>query len=88
MLASGDEDRFLDVVRKQLGKRVFEELRRAIGGNKKQFARTLLQVLAGDARPPVPGGPRANADAPPATAASARGRRRPPLPGQKDFFDD
>ena len=88
MLASGDEDRFLDVVRKQLGKSVFEELRRAIGGNKKQFARTLLQVLAGVAPPPGPGGRGANADAPPATAASARGRRRPPLPGQKDFFDD
>jgi tetratricopeptide (TPR) repeat protein len=88
MLALGGEDRFLDIARQQLGKDVFDELRRELGGNKKQFARALTDVLARVGLPPGPGGPGANADAQPASAASPRGNRGPPHAGQKDLFDD
>ena len=85
MLALGGEDRFLDMARQQLGKDVFDELRRELGGNNKQFARTLVDLLARGALPPDPG---ANADAPPDPAARPRRKPRPRLAGQKDLFDD
>ena len=88
MVALGGEGSFLDVARKQLGKDVFDELRRALGGNKKQFARALMDLLVDVALSSGPGGPGASADAQPAPAASPRGKRRPPQAGQKDFFDD
>jgi hypothetical protein len=88
MLALGGEDRFLDMARKQLGKDVFEDLRREIGGNKKHFARALIELLAGFALPADLGVPGASAEARPAPAASRRGKRRPSPPEQKDLFDD
>jgi hypothetical protein len=88
ILALGGEDQFLDIARRQLGKDVFEELRRELGGNKKQFAHALMELIASVSLPPGPGGPGARAGAGPAPAASPRGKRRPPQPGQKDLFDD
>ncbi len=88
MLALGGEDRFLDIARKQLGKDVFEELRREIGGNKKHFARALIELLAGFTLPADLGAPGASAEAPPAPTASRRGKRRPSPPEQRDLFDD
>lgn len=88
MLAQGGEDHFLDIARKQLGKDVFDQLRRVIGGNKKQFARALMDMLAGDEFSPGPSNSGANADGRPASAASPRSKRRPPPAGQKGFFDD
>jgi hypothetical protein len=88
ILALEGEERFLDMARKELGKDVFEELRRELGGNKKQFAHALMELLAGVSFPPGPGSPGARANAPPAPAASPRAKPRPPQPGQKDLFDD
>ena len=89
ILALEGEERFLDMARKELGKDVFDELRRELGGNKKQFAHALMELLAGVALAPGPGGsPSARANAPPAPAASPRDKRHPPQPGQKDLFDD
>ena len=88
ILALEGEERFLDIARKELGKDVFEELRRELGGNKKQFAHALMELLAGVSFPPGPGSPGARANAPPAPAASPRAKPRPPQPGQKDLFDD
>lgn len=85
MLALGGEDRFLEIARQQLGKRVFDELRRELGGNKKQFARALMDLLASAAVPPDSG---ANPVAPPDPAASPRQKPRPRPAGQKDLFDD
>jgi len=88
MLALGGEDHFLDIARQALGKDVLEDLRRNVGGNKKQFVRALMVLLTRIAPPIGPGGPGANADAPPARAASPRGERRPSQSVQKDFFDE
>ncbi len=88
MLALDGEDQFLDIARKQLGKDVFEELRHELGGNKKQFAHALMELLAGVALAPGPGSPGARAGAGPAPAALPRAKRRPPQPEQKDLFDD
>ena len=87
MLALGGEDQFLEIARAQLGKEAFDALRRALGGNKKRFARALMDLLANPERAAGPGGPGANADAQPASAAP-RGKRRPLPAGQKDLFDD
>jgi hypothetical protein len=89
MLALGGEAHFLDIARQQLGKDVFDQLRRELGGNKKQFARALMDLLASVALPPGPGGPGANGDAPSVPERPPRrGRRRPPPEVQKDLFDD
>ena len=88
MLALGGEDQFLDIARRQLGKDVFEALRRELGGNKKQFARALMDVLASVAPAAFPGGPGASANAQPTSAASPRAKRRPPRVGMRDLFDD
>jgi hypothetical protein len=84
ILAMGGEEQFLDIARRQLGKQMFEELRRELGGNRKQFARALLDLLGSVALggdPAVPGVP-----APP--AAPAPRKPKPPQPGQKDLFDE
>ena len=46
MLALGGEDSFLEMARGQLGKATFDQLRRELGGSKKQFARALVELLA------------------------------------------
>jgi tetratricopeptide (TPR) repeat protein len=84
ILAMGGEEQFLDIARRQLGKQMFEELRRELGGNRKQFARALLDLLGSVALggdPAVPGVP-----APP--AAPPPRKPKPPQPGQKDLFDE
>ena len=43
--ASGGEDAFLDVARRRLGKAAFDRLRRDVGGNKKQLAQALAELL-------------------------------------------
>jgi tetratricopeptide (TPR) repeat protein len=88
MLASGGEDQFLDIAREHLGKDMVDNLRRALGGNKKQFARALMDLFADVPLPLGPGDRGANADEQSASAASPRGKRRPPQGGQKDLFDD
>jgi len=88
MLALGGEDQFLEIARAELGKEVFDALRRALGGNKKRFARALMDLLANAAPDPAPGGPGANADARPASAAAPGGKRRPLPAAQKGLFDD
>ena len=45
MLALGGEDSILDMARGQLGKPMFEQLRREVGGGKKQFAQALVKLL-------------------------------------------
>jgi hypothetical protein len=92
MLAAGGEDQFLDIARRQLGKDMVDELRRTLGGNKKQFARALLDLLTDFALPVAPalgpGNRGANAAEQSAAGAPPRAKRRPPPPGQKDLFDD
>jgi hypothetical protein len=83
VLALGGEDQFLDFARKDLGKEVFEELRRKLGGNKKQFARALMELIVS-----LPLPPGASGGAIPAPTASPRDKRHPPQPGQKNLFDD
>jgi hypothetical protein len=83
VLALGGEDQILEIARKDLGTEVFEELRRQLGGNKKQFARALMELIASLPLPPGAGG-----GAIPAPPASPRAKPRPPQPGQKDLFDD
>ncbi len=83
VLALGGEDQFLDFARKDLGKEVFEELRRQLGGNKKQFARALMELIVS-----LPLPPGASGGAIPAPTASPRDKRHSPQPGQKDLFDD
>jgi len=64
MLAFGGEDSFLAMARQRLGKAVFEQLRREIGGSKKQFAQALVELLTlGEPEPTRPartGPPAAN----------------------------
>jgi len=96
MFEFGGEDAFLEMVRKQFGKRTFEDLRREIGGNKKQFARRLMDMLGkadgllGEGGVPNQGPLPAPLPAPLPTPEGARAPRkqRPVLPGQKDLFDD
>lgn len=85
ILAMGGEDEFLKVARRQLGKPVFEELQRELGGNKKQFARALLDLLtkAAHGEEPI-----VSAARPGAPAAPKSRKPKPPQPGQKDLFDD
>ena len=45
MLAFGGVDSFLEMARGQLGKATFDQLRREIGGSKKQFAQALIALL-------------------------------------------
>lgn len=45
MIALGGGSAFLDAVRKQIGKRAFEQMRREIGGSKKEFARHVVQMF-------------------------------------------
>lgn len=79
MIAMGGEEEFLELARQQLGNHVYEELRRELGGDKKQFARALLELLVSFASSENRGSPRA----PP-----PRRKPRPLHPGQKDLFDD
>jgi tetratricopeptide (TPR) repeat protein len=91
MLAALGEDAFLDMVRKQLGKREFEEMRRHVGGNKKQFIRALIELLAAVAPPPGLDDTGAYADplpiVPPKPRPSRKRHTAPP-DMQKDLFDD
>jgi hypothetical protein len=91
MLAALGEDAFLDMVRKQLGKREFEEMRRHVGGNKKQFIRALIELLAAVAPPPGLDDAGAYADplpiVPPKPRPSRKRHTAPP-DMQKDLFDD
>lgn len=45
MQAMGGEEAFLEMVRNQLGKSLFEQLRRQMGGNKQEFAHALVDML-------------------------------------------
>ncbi|MFN0317448.1 MAG: tetratricopeptide repeat protein [Burkholderiales bacterium] len=82
LLALGGEDVFLEMARKQFGNRTFDDLRRDIGGNKKQFVRALVDLFVNLEA----GGEGAPGKFPPAPASPSK--RRPALPGQKDFFDE
>ena len=88
MIATGGEDVFLDMARKQIPKSMFEDLRRKIGGDKKHFARRLMGIfsdpwaLLGGSGAPDQG------PIPKFSGAPAPRNQRPVPPGQKDFFDD
>jgi tetratricopeptide (TPR) repeat protein len=92
MLAALGEDAFLAMVRKQLGKSAFEEMRRDFGGNKKQFIRALIELLAAVGPPPGLGDAGAYADPLPVVPLKPPRRRKrhtaPPDDMQKDLFDD
>lgn len=45
LLQSGYEDEILDLARRQIGKGVFEQLRREVNGSKRQFAEALVELL-------------------------------------------
>lgn len=88
LLALGGEDALLEMMRKQLGKRMFEDLRLEIGGSNKQFARRLMEIFANpDALLGGDGVPDTRPMPPPKYVPAPRKPRRP-APGQKDFFDD
>ncbi|MFP3559092.1 hypothetical protein SB861_51930 [Paraburkholderia sp. SIMBA_049] len=91
MLAALGEDAFLAMVRKQLGKPLFDEMRRDFGGNRKQFIRALIGLLADIGPPPGLGDTRAYADPQPIVPLKPpprRKRRTAPTDMQKDLFDD
>ena len=100
LAGSGGVDRFLDTARRQLGKAVFDDMRRTIKGDKRQFAQALVDMLvdsaAKDFGPSAwPGSPRGR---PAAKSAAAVPAARSPGPSantphnpdkrQPDFFDD
>jgi hypothetical protein len=90
MLAALGEDAFLAMVRKQLGKPLFDEIRRDFGGNRKQFIRALIGLLA-DIGPPGLADTGAYADPQPIVPLKPpprRKRRTAPTDMQKDLFDD
>jgi tetratricopeptide (TPR) repeat protein len=91
MLAALGEDAFLAMVRKQLGKPLFDEMRRDFGGNRKQFIRALIGLLADIGPPPGLGDTGAYADPQPTVPLKPpprRKRRTAPTDMQKDLFDD
>lgn len=91
MLAALGEDAFLDMIRKQLGKPVFDEMRRDLGGNKKQFVRALIELLAAIGPPPGLGDAGAYADPQPIVPLKPPPRRKRHTAStdmQKDLFDD
>jgi tetratricopeptide (TPR) repeat protein len=88
VLAMSGERRFLEIARKQLGKEVFDELQRELGGNKKRFADALMDIIAGVAHAAAPGMPRTTTNPRPVPAARGGGDRKPPPDVQKDLFDD
>jgi hypothetical protein len=91
MLAALGEDAFLAMVRKQLGKPLFDEIRRDFRGNRKQFIRALIGLLADIGPPPGLGGTGAYADPQPIVPLKPpprRKRRTAPTDMQKDLFDD
>ena len=94
LAGSGGVDRFLDSARRQLGKAVFDDMRRSIQGDKRQFAQALVDMLvdsaAKDFAPAVwPGSPRSRPAARPSAPASApTPSANKPNKQQPDFFDD
>ena len=87
LLQSGYDDDILDLARREMGKAMFEQLRREVNGSKRQFAEALVEMLkaaaAFDAGAPGPDPakvlpPRRQAHK---TAAAAN-------PNQTDLFDD
>ena len=100
LAGSGGVDRFLDTARRQLGKAVFDDMRRSIKGDKLQFAQALIDMLvesaakefAPSARPGSPRGrPAPKSAAPvPAAPAPAPSANTPHNPNklQPDLFDD
>jgi tetratricopeptide (TPR) repeat protein len=91
MLAALGEDAFLAMVRKQLGKPLFDQMRRDFGGNRKQFIRALIGLLADIGPPPRLGNTGAYADPQPIVPLKPpprRKRRTAPTDMQKDLFDD
>ena len=103
LAGSGGVDRFLDSARRQLGKAIFDDMRRTIKGDKRQFAEALVELLAAEASgpPSSPGPARLSRPPEPASPSAWPGSARtlpaskPPAPApapidkhQPDLFDD
>ena len=103
LAGSGGVDRFLEVARRQLGKAIFDDMRRTIKGDKRQFAEALVELLAAEASgpPSSPGPARLSRPPEPASPSAWPGSARtlpaskPPAPApapidkhQPDLFDD
>ena len=73
LAGSGGVDRFLEVARRQLGKAIFDNMRRTIKGSKQEFAEALVELLAAEASD-QPG------SAGPSRAARPSAPSRPPEP--------
>ena len=84
-LAQGGNDQLFDLMRKQLGNDVFDELRRSVGGSATHFAAALLKLLADVGLPAAA----ANASAAPRRQSAPRSREHSVDPQrQRDLFDD
>ena len=80
LAGSGGVDLFLDTARQQLGKAVFDDMRRTIKGDKRQFAEALVELLAAEASgpPSSPGPARLSRPPEPASPAAWPGSARTP----------
>lgn len=91
MLKTGREDLIFDLARREMGKVLFDQLRRDVNGSKQQFAQVLVDMLksarAFDAKVQPPGvGAEPAAGAAPREPAHQRSQAADP--NQTDLFDD
>ncbi len=88
LLKIGGEDQILELARRELGKALFEQVRREVNGSKKQFAEALVRLLA--AADALEAGPAPQILPPPAKQSMPpkQPRQAPSATRQPDLFDD
>jgi tetratricopeptide (TPR) repeat protein len=88
LLQMGGEETLFKIARQAMGKATFDMLRKQLGGNNKDFARALIELMAQEARatgmPPPPRKPQPPAPRKPQPPAP----RKPAQDIQRDLFDD
>lgn len=85
LLKIGGEDQILEMARQELGKALFEQVRREVNGSKRQFAQALIRLLT--AAEALEAGPAPDIQPPPARRPREP-RRSASATQQPDLFDD
>lgn len=88
LLAMKGEKAFLDMVRREMGKQAFNEMKNQFGGNQKEFIRGVLDMMSGMGGVPINHPPPADFLPPPVPQPPPRKKFRPPPEIQKDLFDE